>query len=138
MSEHGTVCGGMMGAGDFFREEDIELDSGVCVDSEPIGPLAGQLSQGEHAKREKLDWFDSILFCDSQSEDTEAQEGSQMDSCSASLNADSLSEGRKATVGTLDVCLQPVEESGTHMRISMQEVKRYYRFSRCCHWLCGM
>lgn len=38
----------------------------------------------------------------------------------------------------LDVCLWPVETSGGHVRISLEEVQRYYRFSRCCHWLCGM
>ncbi|XP_029700939.1 guanine nucleotide exchange factor DBS-like isoform X2 [Takifugu rubripes] len=36
----------------------------------------------------------------------------------------------------LDVCLWPIERSGGHVRISLEEVQRYYRFSRCCHWLC--
>lgn len=38
----------------------------------------------------------------------------------------------------LDVCLWPIEKSGVHVQISLEEVERYYRFSRCCHWLCGM
>lgn len=38
----------------------------------------------------------------------------------------------------LDVCLWPIERSGGHVRIPLEEVQRYYRFSRCCHWLCGM
>lgn len=37
----------------------------------------------------------------------------------------------------LEVCLWPVERSGALVRISLEEVQRYYRFSRCCHWLCG-
>lgn len=37
----------------------------------------------------------------------------------------------------LDVCLLPIERSGGHVRISLEEAQRYYSFSRCCHWLCG-
>ncbi|KAM9485158.1 guanine nucleotide exchange factor DBS-like isoform 7-T7 [Salvelinus alpinus] len=36
----------------------------------------------------------------------------------------------------LKLCLRPVEEKrGMSVRISLEEVERYYRFSRCCYWL---
>ncbi|XP_041723302.2 guanine nucleotide exchange factor DBS isoform X2 [Coregonus clupeaformis] len=38
--------------------------------------------------------------------------------------------------GELKVCLRPVEEKrGMSVRISLEEVERYYCFSRCCYWL---
>lgn len=38
----------------------------------------------------------------------------------------------------LEVWLCPVERSGGQgARISLEEVQRYSRFCRCCHWLCG-
>lgn len=46
--------------------------------------------------------------------------------------------GEEELQRALDVCLWPVERSGGHVRISLEEVQRYYKFSRCCHWLCGM
>ncbi|KAK0133068.1 Guanine nucleotide exchange factor DBS [Merluccius polli] len=39
------------------------------------------------------------------------------------------------TEGVLEVCLHPIENSKGYVRISLEEVERYYRFSRCCHWL---
>ncbi|XP_052378186.1 guanine nucleotide exchange factor DBS isoform X5 [Oncorhynchus keta] len=36
----------------------------------------------------------------------------------------------------LKLCLRPVmEKRGMSVRISLEEVERYYRFSRCCYWL---
>ncbi|XP_046871213.1 guanine nucleotide exchange factor DBS-like isoform X2 [Hypomesus transpacificus] len=35
----------------------------------------------------------------------------------------------------LEVRLCPVEEGGGLMKISLEEVERYYHFCRCCHWL---
>nr|XP_046220118.1 guanine nucleotide exchange factor DBS-like isoform X6 [Oncorhynchus gorbuscha] len=36
----------------------------------------------------------------------------------------------------LKLCLRPVKEKrGMSVRISLEEVERYYRFSRCCYWL---
>ncbi|KAM7407170.1 hypothetical protein PAMA_003075 [Pampus argenteus] len=39
------------------------------------------------------------------------------------------------TKDALDVCLQPIEESGGHVRISLEEVESYHKFSRSCFWL---
>ena len=39
------------------------------------------------------------------------------------------------TERALEVCLRPIEKSKGYVRISLDEVERYYRFSRCCHWL---
>jgi len=37
--------------------------------------------------------------------------------------------------GPLEVRLRPIESRRGYVRISLEEVQRYYRFSRCCHWL---
>lgn len=39
--------------------------------------------------------------------------------------------------GSMRVCLQPVRENWDHVYISLEEVEKYSRFSRYCHWLCG-
>lgn len=128
MSKRDGVCSGMMGAEDsldFFKEEDAELDSRVCLES----GLTEQLSLKDDANREKMELINSVLFGAAPEREERQTE---------SLNMyDQRPQGRD-TERTLDVCLHPVEKSGAHVRISMQEVKRYYRFSRCCHWLlCG-
>ncbi|XP_068561127.1 guanine nucleotide exchange factor DBS isoform X4 [Cebidichthys violaceus] len=61
--------------------------------------------------------------------ETEAERGVETDDQSEEVKEEEME-------GSLDVCLWPVEEGGGHVRISLEEVKRYYRFARCCHWLC--
>ena len=41
----------------------------------------------------------------------------------------------EATERALEVCLRPIEDCKGYVRISLEEVERYYRFTRCCHWL---
>lgn len=138
---------------DFFMEEDVkvELDSGFCMEVNSELSLAGQVSD------EELDWFVITDLSKEQREgrispgedggrrtqdkdeteddsesmknvDTEAERGAEMDD----------EEGKeKETQDALQVCLQPVEESGAHVRICVEEVERYYKFSRSCYWLCG-
>ncbi|XP_055361024.1 LOW QUALITY PROTEIN: guanine nucleotide exchange factor DBS [Betta splendens] len=43
--------------------------------------------------------------------------------------------GEEGMEGALEVRLGPVEEDAGHVRISLEEVQSYYRFSCCCHWL---
>lgn len=151
----------------FLMEEDVEveLDSGFCIDVDLELSLGGQVAGGsdEHPDREELDWFVSTGHADSpfasheqkeespggvggsqtsgegeteadsglmENGETEAERGVEMDDQSEEVEEEEME-------GSLDVCLWPVEESGGHVRISLEEVERYYRFGRCCHWLCG-
>ncbi|KAM7380318.1 hypothetical protein PAMP_003626 [Pampus punctatissimus] len=142
----------------FLMESDVEveLDSGFCIEADSEISLAGQVNVGSD-EEEQLEWFvitDSLCTTKEEKErrinpggdggrqiqeedemeddlgsmkniDTEAQRGVQMD------------EGGEdeETKDALDVCLQPVEESGGHVRISLEEVESYYKFSRSCFWL---
>lgn len=121
-----------------FIEEDvnIELDSGFCleVDSEP-----------SLAERRELDWFEISEHGDSGDQQTGGLEGpggiqeeGEMEAGSRGSIADTTEEEEEEeTGGALDVRLRPVQESGGHVRISLEEVERYYRFSCRCRWLCG-
>ncbi|XP_036966574.1 guanine nucleotide exchange factor DBS isoform X5 [Acanthopagrus latus] len=133
-----------------LMEEDaeVELDSGVCVevDSAPI------------SDREELDWLvitgDSLFASDVQREGggslggcggSQTQEEGEMEAESGSAeNGETEAERgeevddqtvEEETEEALDVCLMPVEERGVHVRISLEEVERYYRFICCCRWL---
>lgn len=135
-----------------LMEEDaeVELDSGVCVevDSAPI------------SDREELDWLvitgDSLFASDVQREGggspggcggSQTQEEGEMEAESGSAeNGETEAERgeevddqtvEEETEEALDVCLMPVEERGVHVRISLEEVERYYRFICCCRWLRG-
>lgn len=107
--------------------------------------------------REDLDWFlvpeaGESVFIDKLSvgsaEDcrSQTQEDGEMEAVSVENGEAERRDGVEVDEQTgeeelqreLDVCLWPVERSGGHVRISLEEVQRYYRFSRCCHWLCGM
>lgn len=95
-----------------------------------------------------------ILFSDEQSEDpaggrrSQTQQDGEMEAVSVENGEAERGDGDGVEVDEhtgeeeqqreLDVCLWPVETSGSHVRISLEEAQRYSRFSRCCHWLCGM
>ncbi|XP_038576800.1 guanine nucleotide exchange factor DBS isoform X2 [Micropterus salmoides] len=121
----------------FLVEEDVEaeLGSGFCMEVELI--LAGQVSVGsdKHQDREELDWF--VIASQTQEEDEmEADSGSMKNAETEAEMDDQTEEVKEEEMkGALDVFLWPVEESGRHVRISLEEVERYYRFSCCCHWL---
>lgn len=107
--------------------------------------------------REDLDWFlvpeagDSVFSDElsigpagdrrSQTQQDGGMEAVSVDNgeagCGDGVEVDEQT-GEEELQRELDVCLWPVERSGGHVRISLEEVQRYYRFSRCCHWLCGM
>lgn len=143
----------------FLMEEDVEVElvSGFCikVDSELSSAREVTIGSDEHPDRE--DWFvitghTDALFNEQREEspggdggsqtqeegETEADSGSMENGeTEAEIEMDDRSEEMKEEEGSLDVCLWPVEENGGHVRISLEEVERYYRFSRRCHWLCG-
>lgn len=148
-------------------EEDVEaeLDSGFCIDVDLELSLGGQVTGGsdEHSNREESDWFvnaahtDSPLTSQEQKEESDAGAGWSQTSvegetpadagltenggtdAESAVEMDDQSKGVKEEEmeGSLDVRLCPVVESGGHVRISLEEVERYHRFARCCHWLCG-
>lgn len=118
-----------------LMEQDAELDSGFCVDVEPESSLAGQLPGGdEHSDPDEPDWFmggGSDCAAETQEDDLGSVE-------SGETRAESGSEvEQRSEEAELGVCLQPVEESGSHVVISLAEAQSYYSFSRCCRWLCG-
>lgn len=140
----------MAGSG-FLMEEDVELHSGFDLDLSPAGLL--KVGSDELQDRRELDWraisrhTDSLSPCEEQrgGDGGRPQEEREIDADSMKIvdleserGLEMDEEGKEEeTKATLDVCLCPVEESGGHVRISLEEVERFYRFSRCCHWLCG-
>ncbi|KAA8587969.1 hypothetical protein FQN60_001163 [Etheostoma spectabile] len=149
----------------FLMEEDaeVELDSGFGMEVNlELKLKARQVSVGsdEHPERGELDSFvvtghtDSVFTSYEQTEGSPGgdgwiltQEDGEMEADSGSmenedikvergLEMDNQSEEVKEEEGALDVCLLPVDLSLGHVRISLEEVERYYRFSRCCQWLC--
>ncbi|KAF3694687.1 Guanine nucleotide exchange factor DBS DBL's big sister MCF2-transforming sequence-like protein [Channa argus] len=125
----------------------------------------GQVSVGSDGcpDREDLDWFvmggqaDSLSNGQEQREGCSRTQGESQTQEDREVEADSgsvenvLPEAEREVVldgqaedskeeqiqAVFDVCLWPiVGESGGHVRIALEEVERYYRFSRCCHGLC--
>lgn len=139
--------------------EDVELYSGFCLEADSDLSLAGVGSVASDGcpETEELDWFvntepgESVFTSEGLTGDGRSQtrEDGKMKADSVSVEneeteaewgveVDDLSEREEVEIEqVLDVCLRPLEESGGHVRISLEEVERYYRFSRCCHWLCG-
>ncbi|KAL7385204.1 hypothetical protein ABVT39_017632 [Epinephelus coioides] len=158
IDQESRMGGEEMGDSGFLMEEelDVELDSGFCMEVDSDLSLAGQVSLDSdgHLEIEGLDWFVITGHTDSLSEGSpggdegsETQEKAEIEADSGSMESgetkaergeemDGQTEEVKEEEGVLDVCLCPVEESGGQVRISLEEVERYYRFSRCCHWLC--
>lgn len=93
-------------------------------------------------EEDELDWSeitDQTDFKLNEEIDEEISPGGSQAEEDSDFEVDSGSvedEGSERGAG-LSACLWPVEESGGHFRIPLDEVERYYRFSRCCHWLCG-
>ncbi|XP_059198732.1 guanine nucleotide exchange factor DBS [Centropristis striata] len=136
-----------------LMEEDVELDSGFCMEVDSELSLVGQVTAGEDPDIE--DWFMMTGHTETSNEERDGSpggDGGSQTSEEGEIEADPGSmENETERVETddkteevaeeemeaaLDVCLCPVDESGGHVRISLEEVERYYRFSRCCHWLC--
>lgn len=143
-----------------LMEEDVEveLDSGVCMEADSELSLAGQESQGsECTDVERVDLFINggrTAFVSNNKEQDEGRTGEDGRSqTQQEVEMDELLESEEVknrktddpaeeaeeeeNEGAFDVCLWPAEEGGRHVRISLEEVERYYRFSRRCHWLRG-
>lgn len=112
-----------------LTEEEVELDSGFCM----------ELSIAE---REELEITEhgGPVFAGARGD------GSEMEPTLGSVRGGETKERRVEKVddqltpeedSELDVCLGPLEESAGLVRISLEEVERYSRFSRRCRWLCG-
>ncbi|XP_026152082.1 guanine nucleotide exchange factor DBS isoform X4 [Mastacembelus armatus] len=146
----------------FVKDKDMEadLDSGFCMAANSEPGLAGQVSAGssEWPDREELDWFVITGHTHALSDSQEQREGSpgghrgSQEEGEMEVDAGSVQNGEieaqrhtemdqtkenkeKRMEGVFDVCLWPVEESKGHVRIALEEMERFYRFSRCCHWL---
>lgn len=142
-----SKMGGEEMADSGFVEEDvsIELDAGFCLEVDSELSLAGRRESDCLKITERRD------SCDEQREGLEGpggiQEEGEMEAGSRASDAETgvetdeqteeEEEEEEETGGGLDVCLRPVKENGGHVRISLEEVERYYRFSRRCCWLCG-
>lgn len=138
-----------------LKGEDAGLNPGFCMEAD------SELSVGSDGRpdREELDWFvitehgRSVFPCDERPGDPGGDgRGPTRDEGEMEAGCVSAEKGEKKTEqavevdgqseeeemeGALDVRLQPVEENGCHVRISLEEVQRYYRFSRSCNWLFG-
>nr|XP_057937137.1 guanine nucleotide exchange factor DBS isoform X3 [Doryrhamphus excisus] len=90
---------------------DVELDSGFCTEADSeMSPAGFELQDSE-----ELDGFGY-----------EKGDNSR---------GDRWRRDEEDKNGQLDVCLRPIQESCGHVRISLEEVEKYYRFSRYCRWL---
>lgn len=143
---------------------DVELDSGFCIEEDSELSLVGEVNLGldKYPERVELDWVvitehgDSVFSSDEQRDGivglrgdgrNQTQDEDKMEAGSGSVEKEESEAERGVEVddpteeeeieGALDVCLRPVNESGDHVRISLEEVERYYRFSCRCQWLCG-
>lgn len=111
-----------------LTEEEVELDSGFCM----------ELSIAE---REELEITEhgGPVFAGARGD------GSEMEPPLGLVRGGETKERRVEEADDqtpevdveLDVCLGPLEESAGLVRISLAEVERYSRFSRRCRWLCG-
>ncbi|KAM9710121.1 guanine nucleotide exchange factor DBS isoform 2-T2 [Menidia menidia] len=125
-----------------YTDEDMGVDLD-CEFSIKFNPLAGQTVVGSDGNpdREELDL--------SPPEDEQSKTGEEVDGGADSSSVDEAETKRLVKVedqssqnkaekkeGTLSVCLGSREQSWGHVRISVQEVETYYRFSRRCRWLC--
>lgn len=140
---------------------DVELDSGFCIEEDSELGLVGEgnLGSDKCPERVELEWFvigDSAFRSDEQRDGTVGLRGDgrtqTQDEDETKAGSGSVEKGEseaerveevddpteeEETEGALDVCLRPVDGCGDHVRISLEEVERYYRFSCRCRWLCG-
>lgn len=117
--------------------DNIELAEGrsgsnLCPEGEELGWFlvteAGDPAFTSDQLGSQSQWDGEMKVNSEENEEAEPGDG----------NGDGVEVDEREMQRALDVCLWPIERSGGHVRISLEEVQRYYRFSRCCHWLCGM
>ncbi|XP_077435253.1 guanine nucleotide exchange factor DBS isoform X2 [Vanacampus margaritifer] len=121
---------------------DVELDSGFCteVDSELQSTVGlEKMDLGELEERQEL--YRLVMSSSANEERRQGStEESKMEVAFGPVHEEAESQPKSHKVeqwsGFLHLCLQPVEESWDHVRISLEEVEKYYRFCRYCHWLC--
>ncbi|XP_069010265.1 guanine nucleotide exchange factor DBS isoform X3 [Embiotoca jacksoni] len=155
----------MADSGSLMEEDvEVELGSGFCMKTDSEVTLAGQLvvHSDECPDREELDRFvitghtDILLDSKEQREESkggdrgsQTQEEGEIEANSGPVENDEDESEMKVEMadqteesedeemeGALEMCLGPGEERGVHVRIALEEVESYYRFSRRCHWLC--
>lgn len=112
-----------------LTEEEVELDGGFCM----------ELSIAERKELEITE-HGGLVFAGARGD------GSEMEAALGSARRGETKERRVEEMddqltpeedAELDACLGPLEESAGLVRISLEEVERYSRFSRRCRWLCG-
>lgn len=111
-----------------LTQEEVELDSGFCMEL--------SIAEGEELE---ITEHGGPVFAGTRGD------GSEMEAALGSVRGGETKERRTEEVddqtpeedAELDVCLGPLEESAGLVRISLEEVERYSRFSRRCRWLCG-
>ncbi|XP_069563716.1 guanine nucleotide exchange factor DBS-like isoform X3 [Brachyistius frenatus] len=155
----------MADSGSLMEEDvEVELGSGFCMKTDSEVTLAGQLvvHSDKCPDREELDRFvitghtDILLDSKEQREESkggdrgsQTQEEGEIEANSGPVENDEDESEMKVEMadqteesedeemeGALEMCLGPGGERGVHVRIALEEVESYYRFSRRCHWLC--
>lgn len=117
------------------EDAEVELDSGFCMEADSELGLIETTGSDE-----ELDWTEiTEVIVSNRTEEiwgwTSEDAGSQTEDNDD--NGETDEQIKAVTGGAVDVCLSPAEETASHVRISLEEVEKYYRFSRCCHWLGG-
>ncbi|XP_047456495.1 guanine nucleotide exchange factor DBS isoform X4 [Mugil cephalus] len=142
-------CDGRMGGEEvadssFSMEEDVELDSGFCMETDLCSATQVVLSSDEDTDLQELDWFVIRGGADCLHTSPEQIDGGSQTEEEGETEADSRLLESGETDEEVDdqaeenseVCLEPGWEDGVHVRIALEEVESYYRFSRRCYWLC--
>lgn len=131
---------------------EVELDPGFCLEMDSEVTLAGQVSPGsqECSDSEEVDWCiskghtDSLVVVEDMKEGRAAEieayymskEIGETDE-NANIDMEDQRSKEEMVEEVLDAFLGPREEIGVHVRLTIEEVESYYRFSCRCNWLCG-
>lgn len=131
---------------------EVELDPGFCLEMDSEVTLAGQVSPGsqECSDSEEVDWCiskghtDSLVVVEDMKEGRAAEieayyTSKEIGETDENANIDMEDQRSKEEMveEVLDAFLGPREEIGVHVRLTIEEVESYYRFSCRCNWLCG-
>lgn len=131
---------------------EVELDPGFCLEMDSEVTLAGQVSPGsqECSDSEEVDWCvikghtDSLVVVEDMKEGRAAEieayyTSKEIGETDENANMDMEDQRSKEEMveEVLDAFLGPREEIGVHVRLTIEEVESYYRFSCRCNWLCG-
>ncbi|CAL8341750.1 unnamed protein product [Boreogadus saida] len=114
-----------------YMRDEVERSSEANVESDPrLGRRAMTLPAGP--RREPLqtlgeEQIEQKLWGGGQAEEEESER--------TGTKEGAVVRQGETTERALEVCLSPIEKSKGYVQISLDEVERYYRFSRCCHWL---